>query len=113
MVSKPTYDLNLFVDGIDQESWDMLNNSIDRPLLGRALRGTYPPGSTYKPFMGLAGLESGKRRVDTTIQDNGSWTLVATPSAPVTPTGPPICAAPSSSRPMCTTTCWPMTWAWT
>ncbi|WP_303230510.1 penicillin-binding protein 2 [Comamonas kerstersii] len=75
MVSKPTYDLNLFVDGIDQESWDMLNNSIDRPLLNRALRGTYPPGSTYKPFMGLAGLESGKRRVDTTIQDNGSWTF--------------------------------------
>lgn len=75
MVSKPGYDLNLFVDGIDQENWDLLNNSIDRPLLNRALRGTYPPGSTYKPFMGLAGLESGKRKIDTTIQDNGSWTF--------------------------------------
>ncbi len=75
MVSKPSYDLNLFVDGIDQENWDLLNNSIDRPLLNRALRGTYPPGSTYKPFMALAGLESGKRKVDTTIQDNGSWTF--------------------------------------
>ena len=75
MVSKPGYDLNLFVDGIDQENWDMLNNSIDRPLLNRALRGTYPPGSTYKPFMAIAGLESGKRKIDTTIQDNGSWTF--------------------------------------
>ena len=74
-VSKPGYDLNLFVDGIDQENWDKLNTSIDRPLLNRALRGTYPPGSTYKPFMGLAGLESGKRRLETTIQDNGSWTF--------------------------------------
>lgn len=75
MVSKPGYDVNLFVDGIDQEKWDLLNNSIDRPLLNRALRGTYPPGSTYKPFMAIAGLESGKRKVDTTIQDNGSWTF--------------------------------------
>jgi penicillin-binding protein 2 len=75
MVSKPGYDVNLFVDGIDQENWDFLNNSIDRPLLNRALRGSYPPGSTYKPFMAIAGLESGKRKVDTTIQDNGSWTF--------------------------------------
>lgn len=75
MVSKPGYDVNLFVDGIDQESWDYLNTSIDRPLLNRALRGTYPPGSTYKPFMAIAGLESGKRKIDTTIQDNGSWTF--------------------------------------
>src|SRR5256885_11369736 len=48
MVSRPTFDLNLFVDGIDQESWAALNESINRPLLNRALRGTYPPGSTYK-----------------------------------------------------------------
>jgi penicillin-binding protein 2 len=75
MVSKPGYDVNLFVDGIDQDNWDFLNNSIDRPLLNRALRGSYPPGSTYKPFMAIAGLESGKRKVDTTIQDNGSWTF--------------------------------------
>src|SRR5690606_39260016 len=47
-VSKPTFDPNLFVDGIDHENWQMLNESIDKPLLNRALRGTYPPGSTYK-----------------------------------------------------------------
>ncbi len=75
MVSRPTFDLNLFVDGIDQESWAALNESINRPLLNRALRGTYPPGSTYKPFMAIAALESGKRRPDTTIMDNGSWTF--------------------------------------
>ena len=75
MVSKPAYDLNLFVGGIDTENWTLLNESIDRPLLNRALRGTYPPGSTYKPFMAIAGLESGKRKADTTIQDNGSWTF--------------------------------------
>ena len=46
-VSKPTFDSNLFVEGIDQENWQMLNESIDKPLLNRALRGTYPPGSTY------------------------------------------------------------------
>lgn len=52
-VSKPTFDPNLFVDGIDAESWRELNESIDKPLLNRALRGTYPPGSTYKPFMAM------------------------------------------------------------
>ncbi len=75
MVSKPTYDPNLFVEGIDQESWKALNESIDRPLLNRALRGTYPTGSTYKPFMGLAGLETGRRTPSTIIQDGGSWTF--------------------------------------
>ena len=74
-VSKPTYDPNLFVEGIDHETWDELNNSIDKPLLNRALRGTYPPGSTYKPFMALAALETGKRTTGTTIMDGGSWTF--------------------------------------
>ena len=60
-VSKPGFDPNLFVDGIDSENWDLLNNSIDRPLNNRALRGLYPPGSTFKPFMALAGLELKKR----------------------------------------------------
>ena len=58
-VSKPTFDPNLFVDGIDVESWRDLNESIDKPLLNRALRGTYPPGSTFKPFMAMAALHSG------------------------------------------------------
>ncbi|QHI99058.1 penicillin-binding protein 2 [Xylophilus rhododendri] len=72
-VSKPTFDPNLFVDGIDQESWSALNDSIDKPLLNRALRGTYPTGSTYKPFMGLAGLETGKRTAGTVINDPGFY----------------------------------------
>jgi penicillin-binding protein 2 len=70
-VSKPTFDPNLFVDGIDSESWRELNESIDKPLLNRALRGTYPPGSTYKPFMALAALNTGKRSPSTIIMDNG------------------------------------------
>jgi penicillin-binding protein 2 len=74
-VSKPTFDPNLFVDGIDTESWKALNESIDKPLLNRALRGTYPPGSTYKPFMALAALELGIRQPGTVIQDGGSWTF--------------------------------------
>ncbi|MCA0239354.1 MAG: penicillin-binding protein 2 [Proteobacteria bacterium] len=68
-VSKPTFDPNLFVDGIDVESWKELNESIDKPLLNRALRGTYPPGSTYKPFMAMAALNSGKRTPQTIIND--------------------------------------------
>jgi penicillin-binding protein 2 len=74
-VSMPTFDPNLFVEGIDVENWQILNESIDKPLLNRALRGTYPPGSTYKPFMALAALETGKRGVGTIINDAGSWTF--------------------------------------
>jgi len=70
-VSKPTFDPNLFVDGIDPRSWDELNNHPDKPLLNRALRGTYPIGSTYKPFLALAALETGKRRPEQTILDTG------------------------------------------
>ena len=72
-VSKPTFDPNMFVEGIDIESWQALNESIEKPLLNRALRGTYPPGSTYKPFMALAALETGKRSASTVINDGGSW----------------------------------------
>ena len=70
-VSKPTFDPNLFVEGIDSENWQALNESPDKPLLNRALRGTYPPGSTYKPFMALAALETGTRRPEQTISDPG------------------------------------------
>ncbi|MDP1534948.1 MAG: penicillin-binding protein 2, partial [Rubrivivax sp.] len=72
-VSKPTFDPNLFVDGIDVESWRELNDSIDKPLLNRALRGTYPPGSTFKPFMAMAALNSGKRSASTIVNDGGSF----------------------------------------
>jgi penicillin-binding protein 2 len=70
-VSKPTFDPNLFVEGIDSENWQALNESPDKPLLNRALRGTYPPGSTFKPFMALAALETGKRTPQQTIFDPG------------------------------------------
>ena len=70
-VSKPTFDPNLFVEGIDSESWQALNESPDKPLLNRALRGTYPPGSTYKPFMALAALETGFRTPEQSIADPG------------------------------------------
>ena len=72
-VSKPTFDPNLFVDGIDVENWRELNESLDKPLLNRALRGTYPPGSTFKPFMAMAALTSGKRAPTTVINDGGSF----------------------------------------
>jgi penicillin-binding protein 2 len=70
-VSKPTFDPNLFVEGIDADNWQKLNESPDKPLLNRALRGTYPPGSTYKPFMSLAALHTGKRNPDQSISDPG------------------------------------------
>ncbi|MES2362951.1 MAG: penicillin-binding protein 2 [Pseudomonadota bacterium] len=72
-VSKPTFDPNLFVDGIDTESWEALNESIDKPLLNRALRGTYPVGSTYKPFMAMAALQTGTRSPTTLINDPGFY----------------------------------------
>ena len=70
-VSKPTYDPNLFVEGIDQQSWTELNTSEDRPLLNRPLSGTYPPGSTYKPYMALAALELGRRTPSQSVADTG------------------------------------------
>lgn len=74
-VSKPTFDPNLFVEGIDTESWQALNESIDKPLLNRALRGTYPPGSTYKPFMALAALQTGKRAAGVVVNDPGYYSF--------------------------------------
>ena len=74
-VSKPTFDPNLFVEGIDSESWQALNESPNKPLLNRALRGTYPPGSTYKPFMALAALETGLRTPEQSIADPGYFIL--------------------------------------
>jgi penicillin-binding protein 2 len=70
-VSKPGFDPNLFVDGIDPQNWNELNNSPDRPMVNRALAGTYPPGSTFKPFMALAALTYGKRTPQQTISDPG------------------------------------------
>ncbi len=75
LVSRPGYDPNLFVDGIDPQNWDALNNSPDKPLNNRALRGQYPPGSTIKPFMALAALEYKKRAPEFSISDPGYFSL--------------------------------------
>jgi penicillin-binding protein 2 len=74
-VSRPGYDPNLFVDGIDPQSWQALNEDEDKPLNNRALTGAYPPGSTIKPFMALMALELGKRTPEYTISDPGFFTL--------------------------------------
>src|SRR5216117_3947528 len=71
LVSKPGFDPNLFVDGIDPQYWAELNSNIDHPLNNRAISGMYPPGSTFKPFMALAALEAGKRTPRSTIHDPG------------------------------------------
>jgi len=59
LVNVPSFDPNLFVNGVDSKTYKALTNSPDRPLFNRALTGQYPPGSTIKPFIGLAGLEYG------------------------------------------------------
>jgi penicillin-binding protein 2 len=74
-VSKPGYDPNLFVEGIDPQNWDALNTSPDKPLLNRPLRGAYPPGSTFKPFMALFALENGKRTPGQAISDPGYFSM--------------------------------------
>lgn len=70
-VSKPTFDPNLFADGIDPENWKALNEAPSKPLYNRPLKGIYPPASTYKPFMALAALETGKRTPSQSIVDPG------------------------------------------
>lgn len=71
LVSLPGFDPNLFVDGIDPDSWNALNTDPQRPLLNRAMRGTYPPGSTYKPYLGLGALTQGVRTASYTLNDPG------------------------------------------
>jgi penicillin-binding protein 2 len=74
-VSAPSFDPNLFIDGIDVDNWRMLNESEDHPLINRPLYGTYPIGSTYKPFVALAALELGVRDAETKIYDPGYFEL--------------------------------------
>lgn len=75
MVSTPSYDPNLFVNGIDSKTYAALRDSPDRPLFNRAVRGRYPPGSTIKPIVGLAGLESGMVRPHEHVFCPGYYTL--------------------------------------
>ncbi|MGS1117536.1 penicillin-binding protein 2 [Castellaniella sp. UC4442_H9] len=74
-VSAPSFDPNLFVDGIDVENWKKLNDSPDHPLINRPLYGTYPIGSTYKPFVALAALQMGLRSPTELIPDPGYFEL--------------------------------------
>ena len=73
MVSKPAYDPNMFVHGISQKAYDEILNTPGRPLFNRALRGGYEPGSTLKPFVGLAGLEAEVVTAETRVFSNGSF----------------------------------------
>ncbi len=75
LVSTPTYDPNLFVDGITPENWKELNEHPDKPMVNRTINGAYPPGSTFKPFMALAALEMGKRTAQQAISDPGYFTF--------------------------------------
>jgi len=75
MVSKPSYDPNPFVVGIDSKSYKALQSDIDNPLFDRALKGQYPPGSTIKPFVGLAGLENGRITTDSSTFCPGWFSL--------------------------------------
>lgn len=74
-VSKPNFNPNDFVEGIEPAIWKQLNESPEKPLYNRPLKGIYPPGSTYKPFMALAALETGKRTPSQAISDPGFFTF--------------------------------------
>ena len=74
-VSKPSFDPNLFIDGIDSDTWKMLNDDWKKPLINRVTQGLYPPGSTFKPFMGMALLESGKITQNTIVSAPGAWSI--------------------------------------
>ena len=74
-VSMPSFDPNLFVNGISQRNYQTLLNDPLRPTFNRALNGIYPPGSTFKPFMAMAGLELGLRTPESTVQSSGIFYL--------------------------------------
>lgn len=78
MVTNPSYDNNLFVDGISGKDYKTLLEDEDRPLYSRATQGTYPPASTIKPFMAVAGLTEGKISPSSTVFDPGYWVLPGT-----------------------------------
>jgi penicillin-binding protein 2 len=75
LVSNPSFDPNLFVEGIGQKEYQALLTSPDKPLFNRAVRGQYPPGSTIKPFVGLAGLASGITTAQRTTYCPGHFSL--------------------------------------
>ena len=116
LVSKPGFDPNVFVDGIDPETWKSLNESPEKPMVNRVLRGIYPPGSTIKPLMALAGLELGVRnacRSASPIPAISACPTAATSSVTGSAAGTAAstCAGRSRSRATSTTTSWRWTWA--
>lgn len=75
LVSSPGYDTNRFIGGISREAYRRLRDDRDQPLFNRALRGQYAPGSTFKPIVGLAGLEYGQTDWERIIEDPGYYRL--------------------------------------
>lgn len=75
MVSQPSFDPNPFVTGIGFKAYADLRDSIDRPLFNRVLRGLYPPGSTIKPMVAVAGLDAGVVTPQTRVFDPGFYQL--------------------------------------
>jgi penicillin-binding protein 2 len=75
MVSVPSFDPNLFVNGISAADYHTLTTDPAKPLLNRAIKGVYPPGSTVKPFLALGGLEYGIRRPEDTVLSTGEFCL--------------------------------------
>ena len=74
-VSQPSFDSNLFINGIDETNWRKLNDSVHKPLINRVVSGIYPPGSTLKPFVALAALENNIRRPPFSIIDKGFYNM--------------------------------------
>ena len=77
-VSKPSFNPNLFINGIDSDSWKILNEDWQRPMINRVTQALYPPGSTFKPFMAMALLESGTLEEDTLVPAPGAWSIPGT-----------------------------------
>lgn len=75
MVSSPSFDPNIFVGGVSNADYKILSNALQRPLFNRAVRGVYPPASTIKPFVGLAGLDKGFVTTTTELYDPGKFKL--------------------------------------
>lgn len=77
-VSKPSFNPNLFINGIDSDTWKTLNEDWQRPLINRVTQALYPPGSTFKPFMAMALLESGTLKENTLVPAPGAWSIPGT-----------------------------------
>ncbi|MBN3262546.1 peptidoglycan DD-transpeptidase MrdA [Pectobacterium brasiliense] len=75
MVSTPSYDPNLFVDGISTKNYTKLQNDPNRPLINRATQGIYPPASTVKPYIAVSALTAGVITTNTSLFDPGWWQL--------------------------------------